>query len=41
VKSEAESDFQISIPINLQNILPPNSVVKIDFHINVTIALVQ
>ena len=41
VKSTAASTFNISIPINLQNILPPNSVVKIDFKINIDIELAK
>jgi hypothetical protein len=41
VQSKASSTFNIAIPINLQNILPPNSVVKIDFKIDIDIALVK
>lgn len=41
VASKASSVFNISIPINLQNILPPNSVVKIDLKIDIDIALAK
>lgn len=39
VQTKASSTFNIEIPINLQNILPPNSKVKIDFKIDIAIAL--
>ena len=41
VNSKASSTFNIAIPINLQNILPPNSVVKIDFKIDIDITLAK
>lgn len=41
VQTKASSTFKIAIPINLQNILPPNSVVKIDFAIDIDISQVK
>jgi hypothetical protein len=41
VQSKASSVFNIAIPINLQNILPPNSVVKIDFKIDIDIGIAK
>ena len=41
VQSKAQSNFHIAIPINLQNILPPNSQVKIDFKVDIDIQLVK
>jgi hypothetical protein len=41
VKSRAQSVFHIAIPVNLQSVLPPNSVVKIDLQIDIEIKLVK